>query len=409
MKSQVNSIKSNILFCVFCLIAFGTAAYFLFVIDALLSGWISLVVLLAAFIYFRFSRFWEKILKGNLKWFKKLWIYILVVLALGANNRLSKPDKNVSYKGTLIREMIREVRNMPVMAGDGMLSAGANLSSKGSNWQPPKGYTYEKINCGVPIELLRDTKSTSNKLVFQIHGGAYVIGMIDSYRNLAVKYSKLTNGASVLNVDYRIAPEYEYPAALEDGLMAWDWIIKNGWNPKDVIIVGDSAGGNLTLALCHLLKDQGRELPGKIICMSPWADLTAKGPSHVENLYKDPMFGIAIHSAKEINKPKAPKAISNSDSDSKPLTSLYAGNADLYDKYVSPVYGDFAGFPKMLIQVGTWEVLQSDSQIIYEKAKSAGTDVILQEYEGMYHVFQQLQILPESKKAWKEIEKFCKD
>lgn len=403
------SLKKIILFCLFCLVFFASAAFTLFVIDANPSGWIVLFLLLGAFIYFRFSKYWEKYLGGNLGWFKKLWIYILVIVALGANNRFSRPDRNVSYMGTLVREFIREARNLPMMKGDGMLSAGASLSSKGSTWQPPKGYTNTKINCGVPIELLKKDGSESKKLIFQIHGGAYVIGMIDSYRSQAVTLSKISNDSAVINIDYRIAPEYTYPAALEDGMMAWNWILENGWKPSDVTLIGDSAGGNLVLALCLKLRDEGRELPEKIICLSPWGDLAGTGITHKTNLYKDPMFGIARHSFKEAQ--KAQIVVPESEkSDEKPMTSLYAGNADLFDPYLSPVFGDYKDFPKMLIQVGTWEVLQSDSETIYENAKKNGVDVTLQEYEGMYHVFQQVgNLFPESKKAWKEIEKFLKD
>lgn len=399
------SIKNKILFCLFCLVFFGCGAVTLFVIDANPSGWIVLFILLAAFIYFRFSKYWEKFLGGNLGWFKKLWIYILMILAIGANNRFSRPDLSVSYRGTLVREFIREGRNLPFMKGDGMLSAGANLSAKGSGWKAPKGYTNTKVDCGVPIEVLKKDDSSSKKLIFQIHGGAYVIGMIDSYRNMAVRFSQITNGASVINIDYRIAPAYTYPAALEDALMAWDWILQNGWKEEDITVVGDSAGGNLALALCMKLRDEGRKLPEKMILMSPWADLAATGPSHKTHLSKDPLFGDSPHSFK---KSPVKKAVANSSE--KPMTSLYAGDADLFDPYLSPLHGNFNNFPKMLVQVGTFEVLLSDSQIVCEKAKACGVDARLQEYEGMYHVFQQTgDLIPESTKAWKEIEKFCNE
>lgn len=404
------SIKSIIGFICFVLIFFGASAFTLFVIDATISGWIFWGFFLVGFTYFRFSDLWEKLLGGkSTSTFNKLWIYILVILALHCNSVISRPDSKVSFKGTMIREFVREARNLPMMKGDGMLSAGAALSSKGSQWQPPKGYTYEKIDCGVPIELLKKNGSDSHKLIFQIHGGAYVIGMIDSYRSQAVKFSNLVEDAAVLNIDYRIAPEYEYPAALEDAQMAWEWILKNGWKPEDVIVVGDSAGGNLTLALCLKLRDEGKALPGKIICMSPWADLAGEGKSHKENLYKDPMFGISPHSWKTPKKAEAPKPVASEEKPKKSMTALYAGETDPHEPYLSPVYGDYNNFPPMLIQVGTFEVLLSDSETIYQKAKSCGVDITLSPYQGMYHVFQQVgDFIPEGKKAWKEIGEFCK-
>lgn len=406
-------VKSIIGYVIFVLLFWGTAAFTLFVIDAVAAGWIFWGLLLIALTVFRFSSAWEKLLGGkSTSRFNKLWIYVLAVISLHCNSVLSRPDLKVSYKGTLVREFIREARNLPVMKGDGMLSAGAALSAKGSEWKAPKGYTNKKIDCGVPIELLQKNDSTSNKLIFQIHGGAYVIGMIDSYRNQAVKFSRLVDDAAVLNIDYRIAPEYVYPAALEDAEMAWNWILQNGWKPENVIVVGDSAGGNLTLALCLKLRDEGRSLPGKIVCMSPWADLAGEGKSHKENLYKDPMFGISPHNWKTPKKIEAQKTVPADNSDEKQqksMTSLYAGNSDVHDAYLSPVFGEYNGFPPMLIQAGTFEVLLSDSETIYEKAQSCGVNVKFTAYNGMYHVFQQAgNFIPEGKRAWKEIADFCK-
>lgn len=400
-----------ILFIVYCIIFLGCSAFTLFVIDSSFMGWIFLLFLLCAVTWFRFSSFWEKLMTGKLGVLKKILYFVLVIFVLGINNRLSRPDLKVSYRGTLIREFIREARNLPVMKGDGMLSAGAALSAKGSEWKAPKGYTNTKIDIGVPIELLQKEGSNSKKLIFQIHGGAYVIGMIDSYRSQAVKLSKISNDASVINIDYRIAPEYVFPAALEDGLKAWDWILDNGWKPSDITLIGDSAGGNLVLSLCLKLRDEGRDLPEKIICLSPWGDLAGSGITHKTNLYKDPMFGISKHSFREINKAKTVVEVkTTAEPEKKSMTSLYAGDADLYNPYLSPVFGDYKGFPKMLIQVGTWEVLQSDSETIFENAKQNGVDVKLQEYEGMYHVFQQAgDFIPESKQAWKEIELFLNE
>lgn len=405
-----NSCKGVVAYIVFVLVFFGASALTLFVIDAVFVGWIFWGLLLGGLTWFRFSATWEKLLGGKTtSRFNKLWIYLLAVIALHFNSVVSRPDLKVSYRGTLVREFIREFRYLPMMQGDGMLSAGAALSAKGSGWKAPKGYTYEKIDCGVPVELLEKQGSTSEKLIFQIHGGAYVIGMIDSYRNQAVKFSKLVDDAAVLNIDYRIAPAYEYPAALEDAQMAWDWILQNGWKPENVIVVGDSAGGNLTLALCLKLRDEGRQLPGKIICMSPWGDLAGEGKTHKENLYKDPMFGISPHRWKTPKKVEAPKPVSSEGKQQESMTALYAGDADVHDPYLSPVFGEYTNFPPMLIQVGTFEVLLSDSQTIYEKATASGVNAKLSAYHGMYHVFQQVgDFIPEGKKAWKEITEFCK-
>ncbi len=386
-------------FVIFVLLAFGCACFQLALLDASAGGWLFFAILLCGLVFFRFSKYWEKLLGGGVAGFNKLWIYLLALIALQANCVFSRPDLKVSYRGTLVRETIRFARNLPAMKGDGMLAAGAKLSSAGSEWQPPKGYTNTKINCGVPVELLKAEGSESEKLIFEIHGGAYVIGMTDLYRNMAVKYSKLAKGASVLNIDYRIAPEYVFPAALDDALAAWNWIIENGWKPENITVVGDSAGGNLVLAMCLKLRDMGMALPEKIICLSPWADLASTGKSHETNHFNDPMFGVLKNA-----KPEPVKE------DQKPMTALYAGDTDLFNPYLSPVYGQYDNFPPMLIQVGSWEVLLSDSEMVYEKAIAKNVDAKLSVFEGMYHVFQQAgEFMPEGKKAWKEIEEFLNE
>ena len=138
--------------------------------------------------------------------------------------------------------------------------------------------------------------------------------------------------------------------------------------------------------------------------------LAGEGKSHKENLYKDPMFGISPHNWKAPKKTETPKPVStpSDGKQKKSMTALYAGETDPHEPYLSPVFGEYNNFPPMLIQVGTFEVLLSDSETIFNKAKACGVDVTLTEYNGMYHVFQQVgDLIPEGKKAWKEIEEFC--
>ena len=141
------------------------------------------------------------------------------------------------------------------------------------------------------------------------------------------------------------------------------------------------------MALCHYLKDKGKKLPKAIIGFSPWTDLTAGGSSYTENADKDPIFG---HSKEDIiNK------------------STYIGEDEATNPYISPLFGEFEGFPPMLIQAGTHEMLLSDSSSVAEKAKAAGVDVTFTIYEGMFHVFQMVgYLIPESKKAWSQVGEF---
>ncbi len=255
-------------------------------------------------------------------------------------------------------------------------------------WKVPDFYSLRIIeaqNC--TMELLEADRKNERMVLLQLHGGGYIGGMRNAYRSFAGLYSELGRGMGVLTVDYRVAPEYPYPAALEDSIYAYNWLLKAGWQEDEIVVAGDSAGGGLAMALCMYLKNQNRKLPAGIIAMSPWTDLTQSGASYTDNYEKDPLFGNTKDSL-----------IYNRD---------YVQDEDTTNPYISPLYGNFTGFPPMLIQVGSYEMLLSDSVLVAEKAKRAGVKVRLSVYEGMFHVFQMAMLLiPESKQAWREVGKF---
>ena len=191
----------------------------------------------------------------------------------------------------------------------------------------------------------------------------------------------------MLTIDYRVAPENPYPAALEDAFEAYNWLKSMGWHSRQIIVAGDSAGGGLALALCLYLKDHNRRLPGGLVLMSPWTDMTASGPSYEDNYERDPLFGNSRDSL-----------IYNRD---------YMGWHNAKDPYISPLFGEYWGFPPMLIQAGSVEMLLSDSIGVAYKAKKQGVKVRLSIYKGMFHVFQMgMMMMPESKQAWKEIGRY---
>ncbi len=257
-----------------------------------------------------------------------------------------------------------------------------------SHWKCPECFTntiIELPNC--QAELLEFTQPNKDLVILQLHGGGYIGGMRHAYRSFAGLYNEVSGRASVLSVDYRIAPEHVFPAALEDALDGYEWLLQEGYRPDQIIVAGDSAGGGLALALCLLLKQQGKPLPRAVIAMSPWTDMTASGPSYQENYDKDPLFGGTEDSM-----------INNRE---------YAAGEDLTNPLLSPLFGDYEDFPPMLIQVGSYEMLLSDSVLLAEKAKKAGVRVHLSIFDGMFHVFQMAPLtLPESKRAWMEIGHF---
>ena len=324
------------------------------------------------------------------KWHRVL-VFFLVVLLSGTTLIMCRPSLRVSFMGTMVRESIRLVMQLPVMKGDGLFKQAAEFAAQKSDWQAPAGYSNTRyILSNSAIELLRSGQKQET-VIYQLHGGAYVIGLTDMYRDQAVRYSKLAKGADVASLDYRISPAYTFPAALEDVVEGWEYLLASGYTADHIIIVGDSAGGNLALALTETLRDRGSAMPAAMVLMSPWADLACLGESFTYNIYKDPIFGIIEGTETSILKKPSP----------------YAGSTNLQNKYLSPAYAEFDDFPPMLIQVGTWEVLESDSLTVCQKARASGVAVTLTEYEGMFHVFQMSgDLIPEGHAAWQEVEGF---
>ncbi|MDR0315071.1 MAG: alpha/beta hydrolase, partial [Oscillospiraceae bacterium] len=268
------------------------------------------------------------------------------------------------------------------------------LNGKGFDWNPPLGYdnTVYQVE-KAELELLKNKKSKSDKLILHIHGGGYILPLSKNYRDISVELSKRSGEkAQIANLNYRVYPK-TYPSALDDAFASWLWLLKNDYNPKNIIIVGDSAGGNLTLALTAKLRDEGYALPKAIICISACSDYTLAGDSFTYNLYKDPMFGLL--------KGQPPEDVV------KKFSPVYPGKADTKDPYLSPLFGSLEGFPDMLLLVGTHEMLESDSINIHQKAISQGVNSKLIRYEGMFHSWQFFgDLIPESEAAWNDIEKF---
>ena len=296
-----------------------------------------------------------------------------------------------SLQGKVIRQLIAHASS-DLLIGEKIRNGELRkkLVTIEPRWRCPEGFTHTEITMDdFKMEWLEAEENTKDRVILQLHGGGYIAGMRNAYRTFAVVYSELGGNINVLTPDYRVAPECPFPAALEDAYNAYQWLLFKGYRASQIILAGDSAGGGLVMALCFLLRQRGKEMPLGIIAMSPWTDLTQSGDSYVLNYEKDPLFGKTKESM-----------IYNKD---------YVKDADPKNPYISPVCGDFKGFPPMLIQVGSYEMLLSDSVTVAEKAKKAGVKVKLSIYKGMFHVFQMgLRMMPESKEAWKEVEEFLK-
>ena len=246
-----------------------------------------------------------------------------------------------------------------------------------------KRWKYPVKSSSAAERLLMENR----EVILQLHGGGYIGKIRNAYRDFAVLYAKMPGKRAVLSVDYRVAPENPYPAALEDACAAYEWLLEMGCASDKIVVAGDSAGGGLALALCLYLKDKKKPLPKKLVLMSPWTDLAATGDSYETNFEKDPLFG--------------------NTTDSMIYNNAYYGDNDPKLPYISPLYGDYEGLPPMLFQVGGAEMLLSDSVRAAKKAKAAGCEVHLTVYDEMFHVFQLgMKMMKESRNAWKEIEEF---
>lgn len=316
---------------------------------------------------------------------------VSVAISLGLLSSFAA-DTNISPKALFLREFVIRPICTSIKRDGGITGFYGIDMSKISLYKPSKGYTLEKTEVdGLPVEILKKEGSeNSDRVIYQLHGGAFVYGYNDIYRNQAERWSALAGGATVVSIDYRLAPKDVFPAALEDALKGWDWMLSNGYKEENIVVVGDSAGGNLALSLGLSLRDSGRTMPKAMVLMSPWADLSEEGKSYKTNLYKDPMFGIKEGTERK----DGYHAVS----------VVYAGDMDVHNPLISPVYGDYKDFCPMLIQSGTYEVLESNSDMIYENALANGVDVTLTKYEGMWHMFQLFgDLFPESTAAWKQV------
>jgi monoterpene epsilon-lactone hydrolase len=261
----------------------------------------------------------------------------------------------------------------------------------------PKSFLRPRLSPEVKVETLNSVTvkgewvtwtNSPERTIYYLHGGGYVACSPATHRSFTAHLSQAAN-AKVFALDYRLAPEHKFPAALEDAVRGYRMLLENGEPAERIIIGGDSAGGGLTLATLIALRDRGLPLPGGAFCLSPWTDLAATGGSLVTNEEKDPMLtGIGM----------------------KEFAALYHGNASPADPLVSPLYGDLIGLPPLLIYVSNIEVLLDDSIRLAARAQKHGVRVDLRVWNDLPHVWPVFIAfkLPEARQALSEIAEFIK-
>ena len=256
----------------------------------------------------------------------------------------------------------------------------------------PDKWTYEKFSMnGVKVErLINPAQKKSSRVVLQLHGGGYIGGLSDIYRDSAIKQTVLAEARETYMVDYRLAPENLYPAALDDACAVYEELLARGVDPKNLIVFGDSAGGNLALELSLRLKEKNLPQPALLILISPWATLETDLPSRAGNAARDLILGVT--------NPIIYNEVCNPN---------YGGEIPLSDPRLSPIHADLTGLPPMLIQVGGHEMFLDEGIDLLKKSAASELDVTLTVYRGMSHDFSLLlPELDESIKSFNEIKNF---
>lgn len=241
----------------------------------------------------------------------------------------------------------------------------------------PKSVRYQPMVVEhIPAAWIAIPEVTEGVILY-LHGGGYCLGSVATHRDLIARLVKAT-GYRALAIDYRLAPEHPFPAALEDARTAYQWLLAQGYAPKDIVLAGDSAGGGLAVATLIALRDAGMALPAAAVCFSPWCDLTLSGESLQTQAAADPLLNAATL---------------------RRYAEAYAATMPPEHPLISPLYADLRGLPPLLIQVGTAEVLLDDAVRLTAAAREAGVMVTLQIWEELFHVFQMAPFLPETQEA----------
>lgn len=244
----------------------------------------------------------------------------------------------------------------------------------------------ERFRVGeIDVAAYSPRKVAPRGTILFLHGGGFCFGSIRMYADLAARLAAAAQARVVLS-EYRLAPEHRYPAAHEDALATYAHLLNERAQPGAIALVGDSAGGGLVLATAVAARERGLALPAVLAVISPWVDLACGGSSYADKAACDPMLPTDVMSL---------------------CATQYAGGHDVGDPRLSPLHADLAGLPPLLIQVGTEEILLSDSTRLAEAARAAGVDVTLRVYEGMWHVWHLFAwAVPEGKIAIRELGEF---
>ncbi len=288
-----------------------------------------------------------------------------------------------------IQTIVQTLRSMPRLDQLSIQEQRAAMEAFAAQFQLPEDVRCEPVDAGgLPAEWIATPGAADERIIYYLHGGGYAIGSIKTHRELISRLSRAA-GARALAIDYRLAPEHPFPAALDDATAAYRWLLSTGVDPAAIVIAGDSAGGGLTVATLVALRDAGDPLPAAAVCLSPWVDLEGIGDSMSTKAEVDPM----------VQREGLLK-----------MAKAYLGDAHPRTPLAAPLYADLRGLPPLLIQVGTTETLLDDATRLAERARAAGVDVLLEPWDDMIHVWHFFAAaLPEGQQAIDRIGEFVRE
>ncbi len=294
-----------------------------------------------------------------------------------------------SWQGRLLNLALQVAvrRSMARRSVGDVAAMRANLDSMGSRQPLPKHilHTADALG-GIPAEWTRAAGvSDAQRTVLYLHGGAFLVGSPRMYRGLTAELAQHA-AAEVVAIDYRLAPEHPYPAALQDAEAAYRALLARGQAPGQLVVMGDSAGGNLTLALLQKIRSSSLPMPAAAVLLSPWLDLSADYDLTARHVRKDPMLPAArIREA----------------------AALYAGTTAASDPLISPAQLEFRNLPPLLMHAGGRELLLPAMRLFAARASAAGADLEFREWDGMPHVFQAFaRLVPEARAAMTDLTRY---
>ena len=287
-----------------------------------------------------------------------------------------------------LQQLVQMLKAQPIAGHPSVEATRANAEQMGALFPVAADVTCEPMNAGgVKAEWVTAPGADAGRAVLYLHGGGYVIGSLNTHRDMASRISR-SSKARVLLIDYRLAPEHPFPAAVEDAVAAYRFMLDSGLKASRIAIGGDSAGGGLTVATLVAIRDAKLATPAAGVCLSPWVDLEGLGDSMKSKASVDPI--VSREALVE-------------------MATHYLNGQNARSPLAAPLYADLAALPPLLIQVGTAETLLDDSTRLAERARKAGVKVTLEPWEDMIHVWQLFApMLDEGQQALEKVGEFVR-